>query len=347
MKAVAITEDRRIQLVEIERPIPGPGEVLLDVAYCGICGSDLRMLKVAHEMAPVGLVPGHEFTGLIATLGPGVEGWAVGERVAVLPMVPCRACSACRAGHPNLCEQRADREPGVGRQGGYAESVVVPVGMLRRLPSTIADAPGALVEPLAVAVRAVELSGGAPEEPVCVLGAGPIGVLTVIVLRARGVARVAVVEPALGRRAAVERLGVPAVPVDDALRRVPSLLGGERPLAVVDCTGHPSGAQLALELLAVGGRLTIAGLPHDAVPLRVDTMVRKEIVIRGSFIYEEVDFLQALDHIAKGRVPCEQIITTIARLEDAPAWFDDLSGGATEQVKVLLCPHPVTPGSAR
>ena len=339
MRAVAVTEDRRLELVDIRRPIPGAGEVLLDVRYCGICGSDLHMLHMPADVVPPGLVLGHEFTGAIADLGPGVEGWAVGERVVVFPMVPCGQCHACRAGHPNLCHKRMEEEPGVGRQGAYAESVVVPVGMLRRLPSKVSDAHGALIEPLAVAVRAIRLSGATPDEPVCVLGAGPIGVLTVVSLRARGFGRVAVVEPAPGRRAVVERLGVPAVAPHEASTGVPSLVGHESPKTVLDCTGHPSGAPLALELLPAAGCLTIAGLPTAAVPLDLAALVRKEIVVRGAFIYVEDDFAEALGHIAAGRVPCEQIITTVAGLEEAPAWFEDLSGRATEQVKVLLCPR--------
>lgn len=139
---------------------------------------------------------------MVADLGPGVDGWDAGERVTVLPMVSCGECYACRTGHLNLCEKGIDHGPGIGRQGAYAESVVVPAGMLRRLPAAVSDAGGALVEPLAVAIRAIRLSGATPQEPVCVLGAGPIGVLTVAGLRARGFGQVAVVEPTAGRRAA-------------------------------------------------------------------------------------------------------------------------------------------------
>jgi threonine dehydrogenase-like Zn-dependent dehydrogenase len=176
--------------------------VLLDVRYCGICGSDLHMLGMPAEMIPAGHVLGHEFTGVVADLGPGVDGWDAGERVTVLPMVSCGECYACRTGHLNLCEKGINHGPGIGRQGAYAESVVVPAGMLRRLPAAVSDADGALVEPLAVAIRAIRLSGATPQEPVCVLGAGPIGVLTVAGLRARGFGQVAVVEPTAGRRAA-------------------------------------------------------------------------------------------------------------------------------------------------
>jgi (R,R)-butanediol dehydrogenase/meso-butanediol dehydrogenase/diacetyl reductase len=340
MRAVAITDDRSVAVVDIDRPVPGAGEVLLDVRYCGICGSDLHMLDMPAEMIPAGLVLGHEFTGVVADLGPGVDGWDAGERVTVLPMVSCGECHACRTGHLNLCEKGIDHGPGIGRQGAFAESVVVPAGMLRRLPATVSDADGALVEPLAVAIRAIRLSGAMPQEPVCVLGAGPIGALTVAGLRARGFGQVAVVEPAAGRRAAVERLGVRAVAPEDAIQGVPSLLGDEPPATVIDCTGHPSGAPLGIELLPPGGRLMIAGLPNDPVPIDLAALAANEIVVRGSLVYADDDFAEALDHIAAGRVAGNQIITTTAPLEHAPSWFKDLAGGATQQVKVLLCPQP-------
>lgn len=338
MRAVAIGEDRRLRAVEMDRPAPGPGEVLVEVRYCGICGSDLHLPELPAEMIPAGHVLGHELTGVVAGLGPDAGGWAVGDRVAVFPMVACGTCGPCRGGRPNLCDHGIDGGPGIGRQGGYAEAVAVPAGMLRRLPDTVTDAAGALIEPLAVAIRAIRLTGVTPVEPVCVLGAGPIGALTVAGLRARGFSRVAVVEPAPGRRLAAERLGVHAVPPDQAIARIPCLLDGEAPAAVIDCTGHPSGAPLAIELLPAGGRLTIAGLPGEPASIQLDLLAVKELVVRGSLVYAEEDFAEALGHIAAGRIPCDRIVTTIAPLDQAPRWFADLTGGATDQVKVLLRP---------
>jgi (R,R)-butanediol dehydrogenase/meso-butanediol dehydrogenase/diacetyl reductase len=347
MRAVAITDDRSVAVVDIERPVPAAGEVLLDVAFCGICGSDLHMLHAPAEMVAAGHVLGHEFSGVIAGLGPDVDGWGPGERVAVFPMIACGHCYACLIGRPNLCDTGIDHGPGIGRQGAYAESVVVPAGMLRRLPATVSDADGALIEPLAVAVRAINLSGATPQEPVCVLGAGPIGVLTVAGLLARGfgIGQIVVVEPIAGRRTVAEHLGVRAVAPQEATEAVPSLLGGERPTTVIDCTGHPGGAPLAIELLPPAGRLMIAGLPSAAVPIDLTALAVREITVRGSLVYAEDDFAEALGHIAAGRIPCDQIITTIAGLGQAPALFEELTGGSTEQVKILLCPRSDFPAS--
>jgi (R,R)-butanediol dehydrogenase / meso-butanediol dehydrogenase / diacetyl reductase len=329
--------DGSVQVTDIDRPVPGEGEALVDVSYCGICGSDLHMLGMPAGMFPAGHVLGHEFTGVIADLGPAAGSWVAGERVAVLPMIACGACYACGHGHPNLCETGLDHGPGIGRQGAYAESVAVPVGMLRRLPETVSDSDGALAEPLAVAIRAVKLSGAESHEPVCVLGAGPIGLLVVAALRARGFTRIAVVEPVPGRRAAAEHLGARAVTPEAATTAIPTLLA-EEPTTVIDTTGHPSGAPLALGLLPPAGRLTIVGLPDEPVPIDLTALAVNEITVRGCLAYDDTDFAEALDHIAAGRIPCGQIITTIAPLEQAPAWLADLRTSTTRQVKVLLRP---------
>jgi (R,R)-butanediol dehydrogenase / meso-butanediol dehydrogenase / diacetyl reductase len=336
MKAAVVGRSRDVRVVELERPEPAVAEVLVDVACCGVCGSDLHMLSAGLVQA--GHVLGHEFTGVVAGLGSGVTGWALGDRVAVLPVLACGQCYACRSGRPNLCqEQGIDHGPGIGRPGGYAESVTVPAGMLRHLPDNVSDAHGALAEPLAVALHAIRVSGAEPDEPVCVLGSGPIGVLTVAGLLASGYGRIAVVEPGPGRRAAVERQGVRALAPLDARAGVPRLLGGP-PTTVIDSTGHPSAAPLALELLAPAGRLTVVGLPEDPATLDLSLIAFKEITIRGSLVYDERDFAAALAHLAAGNIPCDAIITAVAPLADAPSLIADLQAGATGQVKVLLSP---------
>jgi len=327
---------RSVRVADIERPVPAMGEVLIDVAYCGVCGSDLHMLSAG--LVPAGHVLGHEFTGVVAGLGPGATGWTAGDRVTVLPIVACGQCYACRADRPNLCEEQGiDHAPGIGRQGGYAESVAVPAEMLRHLPDNVSDSHGALAEPLAVALHAIRISAGQPDEPVCVLGAGPIGALTVAALVAGGYGPIAVVEPVAGRRAAVERHGVRALVPAGALAGVPQLLGG-RPTIVIDSTGHRSGAPLALHLLAPAGRLTVVGLPDEPAMLDLSLLASKEITVRGSLVYDEQDFASALAHLAAGSIPCDTIITTIAPLADAPALISDLQAASTEQVKVLLAP---------
>jgi threonine dehydrogenase-like Zn-dependent dehydrogenase len=322
-------------MADIPRPTPAAGEVLLDVAFCGICGSDLHML--GHPQIPTGFVMGHEFSGCIVETGTGVDGWSVGDRVAVIPTVPCGACPPCQAGQPNLCGVGLTTGPGLGQPGAYAEAVVVSTRMLRRLPETVSDAAGALAEPLAVALRGIDLAEVTPEDGVVVLGGGPIGVLTAVALRARGVGRLILVEPVADRRMLVDNLGFQtAVPegvaalATDAFEAPPSV--------VIDCSGHPAGAALAIEMLAPAGRLLLVGVPYELASLDLALITTKEIVVRGSLAYTAEQFDDALELLAAGAVPSEQIVTTVAELEDTPSWFAELTSGATRQVKVLLQP---------
>ncbi len=337
MRAVAIAEDRSLEPVEIPDPVPARGEVVLAVSFCGICGSDLQMPGYPAEVIPAGHVPGHEFTGRIATIGEEVVGWSVGDRVAVLPMVSCGRCLACRMGALNLCEAGIMHGPGLGRQGAYAQYVAVPAGMLQRLPDAVSAEHGALVEPLAVAIRGISLAEVRSGDPICVLGAGPIGVMAALGARARGSEAILVVEPSSGRREWMQRLGFVVAPPDEAVSTAAELFGGP-PVAVVDCSGHRTGVPLAIDLLAPRGRLVTVGVAPEPVPLDLTALAMKEIAIQGSLAYSVDDFREALAHIEAGNVPCDELITTVAPVEDAAAWFGELTSGTTSQLKVLLQP---------
>ncbi|HET6866995.1 MAG TPA: alcohol dehydrogenase catalytic domain-containing protein, partial [Solirubrobacteraceae bacterium] len=254
MRAVKVDEDRRLVAVECPAPEPGPGQALVEVAYCGICGSDLHFRDVP-ELFPAGTVPGHEFSGRIVSVGDGVGGWSAGDRVCVLPFGQCGECATCRAGNEQVCPHAVSDGVGLGsgRPGAYAGQVVVDERMLFSLPDSVDDRAGTLVEPLAVAIRAVDLAKVDSEDPVLVLGAGPIGLLTGLVLRHRGIRRTTVCSrnPARAQRAAA--LGLSTISIEE----VPT---GESPACVFECAGTPAAAQLAVQVLRPLGRLLLVGL---------------------------------------------------------------------------------------
>ena len=189
----AVVEEGSVVVREVPTPRPEAGEVLVRVALCGICGSDVRLL--AEGFFPPGTVIGHEISGTVAEVGPGVEGWRIGERVTVLPAVTCGDCRYCRSDTWLHCPQA--RFLGIHRDlpGGFAEYVKVPAGTLHRLPDEVSDEAGALVEPCAVALRAVRRSGLKLGESVAVLGAGPIGLFALELAQAAGADPIYVVEP--------------------------------------------------------------------------------------------------------------------------------------------------------
>src|SRR4051812_274390 len=181
VRTVEVGDDRLLSVVERELPEVGPAQVEIDVAYCGICGSDLHFRDVP-ALFPAGTVPGHEMSGAIAAVGPDVADWHAGDRVSVLPFAQCGRCDACRAGHEQVCATAVANGVGLGtgRPGGYAERVVVDAEMLFALPAAIDDEAGTLVEPTAVAVHALTRARPLPGERFAVVGAGTIGLLTAL-----------------------------------------------------------------------------------------------------------------------------------------------------------------------
>jgi 2-desacetyl-2-hydroxyethyl bacteriochlorophyllide A dehydrogenase len=336
MRAVAISEDRSLAVVDVPEPALASDEVRLAVRFCGICGSDLQMRDMPG--LPAGIVLGHEFTGVIRETGADVTGWREGDRVVVNPFDPCGRCEACGAGRPELCPTGMERGIGLGlRYGAYAESVVVPQSSLFRLPDQVSDSHGALAEPLAVGLHGVNLAGARPDEPCAVLGAGPIGIMTSLGLRAKGFTRIAVVEPTETRRDTVARLGFAVTDVADQAGNVREILGGP-PTVVFDCTGHPAAVSAAVDLVAPAGQIVEIGVPSSPSTLHMAAITTRELLIRGSLAYTPADIGEAIGQLASARIPAAELITTIAPLEDAEHWFTELTSGATRQIKVLLQP---------
>jgi (R,R)-butanediol dehydrogenase / meso-butanediol dehydrogenase / diacetyl reductase len=331
VRAVAIAEDRRLVTVEREVPPPGPGQAVVEVAYCGICGSDLHFRDVP-ALFPAGTIPGHELSGRIATLGEGVEGWRIGDRVCVLPFAQCGECDGCRRGEEQVCPYAVAGGVGLGtgRPGGYAEQVAVDERMLFALPDAVDDRAGALTEPLAVAVRAVARCGTPADEPVAVIGAGAIGLLTALVLRERGFKRVALVSRNPARGELARSLGVPVVAADE--------LAAEPPACVFECAGTPSAARLAVEALRPLGRVMLVGLSLDPLDLPAPPIVLGELELRGILTYTRADFAAAIQLLAQGRIPTERIITRTAPLEEAEAAFATLGAAGNTELKILLAP---------
>ena len=335
MRAVQVAEDRRLVAVECPAPEPGPGQALVEVAYCGICGSDLHFRDVP-ELFPAGTVPGHEFSGRIVAVGDGVRVWSAGDRVCVLPFGQCGECAVCRAGNEQVCPHAVARGVGLGtgRPGAYAGQVVVDDRMLFALPDSVDDRAGTLVEPLAVAIRAVDLAGVDPDEPALVLGAGPIGLLTALVLRHRGARRVVVCSrnPARGERAA--GLGLDTISTEEVNEIPPD--GG--PTCVFECAGTPAAAELAVQALRPLGRLLLVGLALEPLELAAPAIVLKELSIRGVIAYRRAQFQAAIDMLAGGAIPVDELITEVVPLADAEAAFRSLTARGSEKVKVLLAP---------
>ncbi|HEY75343.1 MAG TPA: galactitol-1-phosphate 5-dehydrogenase [Thermoflexia bacterium] len=335
MKAAVFRGIGQIEVADVPVPQPEAGEVLIRVGYCGICGSDVEAVHTG--MYEPGLVIGHEFAGVVAEVGPGVEGWQVGDRVVVNDAIPCGACGPCREGWLDGCEGLT--MVGVTHDGGMAEYVRVVARGLHRLPEGITLRQGALVEPLAVALHGVRRSRLRPGDQVLVMGAGPIGLLTLQCALLAGARTVVVTEIDPTRAALAERLGAAAVldpareNVGVALRR---LIGGQGPDVIYICTGAPAPYRDAVSLVRKGGQVFLLGLCVEPVEADFLSVVLSELCIEGS-LAGRAEFPAAIDFIAQGRVDVESLISHEISLDEVVSQgFERLSTPGSKAVKILV-----------
>lgn len=316
-----------LSVVDREPPAVNESEVRIEIRFCGICGSDLQMSNDPEY--PDGRVLGHEFTGVINEIGSGVTNWSVGDRVAVLPNVSCGGdCLHCLAGYENFCIEGGHLGwvAGVQGQGGLADSVIVPETCLFAVPEAVSDKAAAITEPTAVALHAVKRVTSHKTEPIVVFGAGPVGLLAASVLRARGYERVAVLERNPKRRAVAEKLGFS------------TSAPAEHPPTVIDATGAPAAIESAIQLVRNRGDIILVGLPNKKVEIDLSYSILHGIDFLGAAGYNRSDFADALDALASGAIPVDEIVTDIVSLDQAQEIFQDLLSPETSQIKVLLRP---------
>lgn len=340
MRAAVFREaGRPLDIVTVADPTPGPGQVVLEVHGAGICGSDLHMTQ--HPgITPEGLILGHEFAGTIAALGAQVSGWRVGDRVTALPLVPCRTCEACDHDLPALCPNGRFVGTALDAPGAFAQYVAVRAPMLQKVPDGVADAEAAMIEPLAVGHHIVRRAALRPDEPVLILGGGPIGAAVALFARMAGARHVVVSEPADARRDRCLMLGATAT-IDPAAQDPAEAfhaIAGQRPQVVFECVGVPGMLDQAVRLAGLRGRVVVAGVVFTADTLPPLEAMAKEVSIVYSQAYEERDFAAVIDALAAGRLDARPMHTSTVSLADLPAAFEALRGNPA-QCKVLIDPR--------
>ena len=321
------------ELVVVQRPEPeaADGQLVVEVANCGICGSDLHSYNKGFAAEP-GQVLGHEFCGTVLQ-APGVEGVAVGDRVTVRPLTPCRECDRCLAGDVHLCESSVADNIGYGSPGAFAERVLVPRATLGEtvfvLPEAVDDRAGALIEPLAVSLRAVRIADAQPDDVVLVLGGGMIGLGVARFLKLAGVGTIVLSDPSPLRRERALALGADIVidPIaQDTTKEMRALTGpggmglGARVDVVIDCAGVPAAFKDALKCVRHGGTVVLTAMYGQKVEFVPDRIVEKELSVRGSFAYKD-EFPLVIAALADGSVEAEPFISHHFALQDTPEAF--------------------------
>jgi (R,R)-butanediol dehydrogenase/meso-butanediol dehydrogenase/diacetyl reductase len=339
--------DLRIDDVR-EPPDAAAGEVVVRVATCGICGTDLHEYTSGPIVTSVEPHPltgaqnpqilGHEFAGDVVATGPGVTSVAEGDRVAIMPLAYCGRCAYCRRGLQHLCATMGC----VGLShawGGMAELATVAEYQVVRLPETVDYRQGALIEPTAVAAYGVERAGVAPGDRVLVTGAGPIGALAALCAHSAGASTVYISEPSPTRRARAEALGTATV-LDPTSIDVAELLHEETDGLGVDvaieCSGHPNGFASAVRSLRRRGTLAQTGLFVGEASVEPMLWSLNDLTIVGTWCYWVYDFDRIAAQIGAGSLPVERVITSNVTLDDAPDAFARLASGAADEIKVLI-----------
>jgi len=336
----------RTLAVEPAEPWPTPpGHVRVDVAYTGICGTDLHILHgdMDSRVKPP-CVLGHEMSGLIADVGSHVSGWGAGDPVTVMPLAWCGHCPACRAGHPWLCRDLVFL--GIDAPGSLQNSWTVPAAALVRLPPTLRLDHAALVEPTAVAVHDVRRADLRPGERALVVGGGPIGVLIAIVARRSG-ADVLLAEPDPYRRAVADGLGLVTLdPAADLAAQVGEWTGGAGAAVAFEVSGAAAGVTAAVDALAVRGRMVQVAIHPFPREVSLYRFFWRELTLLGARLYERSDFETAVGLLAQGDIPAKALISRVEPLERTAGAFGALESAAGV-MKVLVDCRPRGGAGAR
>lgn len=343
MRALLLSEYSRLEVVDLPMPRPGRDEVLVRVEACGICGSDVHGYDGSSGRRIPPIVMGHEAAGTVAVVGAGASGAQEGDRVTFDSTIYCGECEYCRRGKPNLCVRRqvlGVSTPEYRRPGAFAEYVVVPDRIVHRIPGNIAFSEAAMVEPLAVAVHAVSISGLPENGTALVVGAGMIGLLVLQALRQAGCLRVYVTDIDDSRLEIAKRLGAANTinaKTADSVDEVQRLTSGAGVDVAFEAVGSTPTIKTAIESVRKGGTVTLIGNIAPQIELPLQTVVSREIRLQGSAA-SAGEYPQCIEMLASGAVDVKSLISMVAPLEEGPRWFERLHAREANLMKVILTP---------
>jgi (R,R)-butanediol dehydrogenase/meso-butanediol dehydrogenase/diacetyl reductase len=327
VRAAVTTEARGFQVVELPDPAPGPDELVIRVAVCGVCGSDIK----AQPFMPAGMVMGHELGGEIVAVGSDAGNWRSGTNVAVLPVISCGSCAYCAAGSVVHCSQT--RYLGMGPdRGGFAELAVVPARHAFALPEGLNPTYAALVEPFAVGLHGVHTAEIRPGDEVLVVGAGGVGLTTIAWLSAKGAARITAADPNPERRKVASAMGA-----TDVVGSAAECAAGAYD-AAIECVGRPELLQACQAAVRPLGRIVISGACAEAVPIEPVTALLKELTIGFSVCYRPDEFREVIAAFSRGDVDPNPMVGPQLDLDRIAEAFD-LVRNAAAHGRVFVGPR--------
>ena len=340
MKALVFHGTEDIRYEEVETPSPKKGEVLVKVKAVSICGSDLAGYRGGNTMRVPPLIMGHEFAGEVAALGEGVTDAKIGDKVGVYTNMYCGYCPACKAGLPNVCENRriiGTTMPGGPYDGAMAEYLIAPVAKLLPLSGKRTFSEYALAEPLSTGLRAVRLAGDVKGKTTAVIGCGPIGLLTIMALKHFGAKTIAAMDVLDKRLDMAKQCGA-----TDVLNAKEDFYAFTRKLTdnagvdiVFDAVGNSKTVNLGPDLVRLGGKIIWVGLAQPKIEFEYKHAAVKELTFQSVYLYI-TEMEEGIELIESGEINVAQIITSERPLSEGPQIFKELISGDAKEIKVIL-----------
>jgi L-iditol 2-dehydrogenase len=342
MKSLVLTDYKKLEIQDMPLPEVGPGDVRVRVGACGICGSDVHGFDGSSGRRIPPLIMGHEAAGTVESVGEGVESLKPGDRVTFDSMISCGTCRFCRAGQINLCDNRrvVGVSPGEWKQhGAFAEYVVVPRHIVFRLPDGLSFEHAAMVEPVSVAVHAVNRTPIRLGDRAVVVGCGMIGLLTIQAAKAAGCGTLFAVDLDDTRLERAARLGADVTlnAKEDVPAAVIAATEGRGADVAFEAVGAAKPIATAVECLRKGGALTLIGNVTPKVDVDLQAIVTRELTFYGSCA-SSGEYPVCLDLLGRGVIEVDELVTAVAPLEEGPAWFERLYAREPGLMKVILQP---------
>lgn len=344
MNALILSEYKRFTIEDLPVPQCGPSDVLVQVAACGICGSDVHGYDGSSGRRIPPIVMGHEAAGIVTAVGSEVRSVAIGDRVTFDSTVYCAKCEFCLRGEVNLCEDRQVVGVSCGeyrRAGAFAEYIAVPEYIVYRLPPTLTFADAAMLEAVSVALHAVKLSHIEAGETALVIGTGMIGLLVLQAARVAGCSRVYVADVDATRLKMAATLGADEtllVSDCDVVREIHRLTNGRGVDVVVEAVGRNETVATAIDCVRNGGTVTLVGNIASDVSIPLQKVVTRQIRLQGSCA-SAGEYPQAMELVSSGKIKVAPMISAIAPLRDGPRWFERLYAREPNLMKVILDPR--------
>jgi L-iditol 2-dehydrogenase len=346
MKALLLTKYRALEIADLPAPTPGADEVLIRVAACGICGSDVHGYDGSSGRRIPPIVMGHEAAGTVAAVGTDVENFSPGDRVTFDSTIYCGSCGNCLRGDVNLCDNRQVLGVSCGdyrRAGAFAEFISVPARIVYPLPETLSFEEAAMLEAVSVALHAVSLVPIAPHSTSLVVGAGAIGLLLLQALRAAGCSRVFISDVDPTRLKLAQELGatttLPAGP--ELKQQLVQMTNGTGVDIAVEAVGINATIHTAIDSVRKGGSVVLVGNVSPEVTLPLQKVVTRQLRLQGSCA-SAGEYPRAIDLISRGAIRVKPLITAIAPLEDGPRWFERLYAREPNLMKIVLAPGTIS-----